>query len=128
MNDDLLKKSLDAWKNAWKSSNRGLVFSRAIDDAIFEKTNVSAVELKTFIGFLSTKRENDLSETQKDAIKFYNRCLGTQEMVLQEGLMSGIPGQIFLAKAKFGYRDTQSIEISGESLDDVLDKKKNDKS
>ena len=120
MSPKMLGKLLTIWMTEWDKTPGHVPFSRQIDSAL-AKAGHSSFEIKMELGRIASKLEKNRSPIEIKATQFWNRVRGYQEMAIQENLMGSIPGQIFLAKAQFGYTETSKHVVEGSmSLEEAI--------
>lgn len=122
-----INKILAAWKRVWDASDKRIIFPLELfDDAEFNDLTSVGTLRERLSAF--EKPDMELSPAQEALVEYHHTRQQYQEQYLQSAMTDpdrrNMTGPIFLAKCKYGYTETQKLEVKGEiGLDDILRKK-----
>jgi len=116
-----IKTILKIWKEKWKESSKTSPYPPEVIEA-WEEAGFSYQEVREMITqAIAMRKHLDEKDPIMQLLRYSDNYTFSSEQYLRARAAEATAGQIFLLKAKHGYKETQNINIGG-NLEDILRK------
>lgn len=109
----------DAWLAAWKQTDQRNPFAHSVDVALAAAGKpFSTFDVKMVLALITSKREH--TQWERALHTLHKRMMHTREQILADRVQDSVPGQMFLLKAQFGYKEGIDVNMSHEQKETVV--------